>query len=133
MTHPGALLQYRIRPFYQPYFSPFPTNADHSTTATFPTRHRNQQPGKGQEKLKGPRAVPQCGGLDRPEMCGMTAPGPCVEGLYLAPHHCSSHGMAILAMQRGWLPSGEDWQRWKWLQAPPHVVAHSHPLPFCRY
>lgn len=114
VTHPVGMLQYRIRPFYQSNFSPFPTNAEPSITATFPTRHRNQQPGTGQEKLKGSRAVPQCGGLDRPKVWGMTALVPCVEGLHLAQHHGPSHGMAIPAAQWGWLPSGEKWL-WKWL------------------
>lgn len=94
------------------------TNAEPSTTATFPMRHRNQQPGMGKEKLKELKAVSSCGGLDKHEVCSMAAPGPCVEGLHFAWSHSASHGMAIPAVQQGWLPSGAEEWRCKWLRAP---------------
>lgn len=108
--------------FYQHNLSPFPTSTDPSTIAAFPMRHRNQQPGMGQEKLKGPRTVPQYGGLDRPK-CAIWQPWGHALWSHLTQHHSSSHRMAIPAGQQGLFPLGEKESHWEWLQAP--------PLPTC--
>lgn len=90
------------------------------------TSHGNQQPGETQ----GTEGCPTM--LERPKVCGMTTPGPCVEGPHLTQHHSLSQRMAFSALQWGWPPPGQEKWCWKQLQTlplPNQVVVQSSLQP----